>query len=464
MSQQKRLPGLVGFLLLIATVVPMILAGYIDIHQAETQQAEKSYKAAAQSYAHAAKLLFWKRGLWEQAGINAAKAGEYSTAIDYFAGMTDLSTEGWKWLCASHYQLGDFSAVTSSCLEPAKVKDSADLYRLVAYAYRGQKNWASERSALENLTRLDEQDDYAAFRLGLLLSLYAPDKAVAELTRASSLNPELDSAVQSLRAALAVSSTERDPAQRMIVMGRTYGLLQDWDLALTAFDWAIGFDEKNGEAWAWLGEAKQELGQDGSVELDKAVSLDHTSASIRALRALYWSRQNRYQQMLAEYLLAAEYEPDNPRWQVGVGDAYAKTGDLVSALAAYQHATDLAPQESDYWRLLAIFCAENDVRVEEIGLPAAKQAVQISPNDPQALDALGFSYLSSGRYANAEESLKQAIDLASNYFPAHLHLALTYLAQGNRTAAYNSLIFVRDSDTSGEYSEVAKKLLAKYFP
>jgi len=235
-------------------------------------------------------------------------------------------------------------------------------------------------------------------------------------------------------------------------------------LAFVAFQKSIELNEENAEAWAWLGEAKQQQGQDGSVELNQALRLNHTSATVRGLRALYWNRQEKYAQMLAEYSLANEFEPTNPAWLAGIGEAHAKLGDLISALQAYQQAVELAPDEATYWRVLAMFCAENNFYIEEIGLPAAEQAVSLSSNDPTNLDALGYTYFLSGRYSNAELTFLRAIELSPQYFPAHLHLAMNYLAQGNRAEAYNTLVFVRDADISGVYRELAQNLLNQYFP
>jgi tetratricopeptide (TPR) repeat protein len=202
----------------------------------------------------------------------------------------------------------------------------------------------------------------------------------------------------------------------------------------------------------------------GLVELDRAVTLDPKSVVVRALRGLYWNRQEKYPQMLAEYLLAAKYEPTNPAWQAEIGNAYLKHGDLVASLASYQRATEFAPNESTYWRLLAVFCAENAVHVDDVGLPAAQKAVDLAPDDPLALDALGWSYLSSGRYVNAEQILLDVIKRFPDHLPAHIHLALTYLAQGNRTAAFDKLTFVQNTDSNGSDGETARQLLKQYFP
>lgn len=464
MLRQKPFPLLVGLLLIFSVFIPFLIAGYSSLKRAEDAKTRGDHRLAAQEFAHAARLLFWEdEELFEAAGISAAHAGDFSAAVGYFEKTTVHSEEGWIWFCTAHIQLEDLSTAVTTCEEGAKTYESGTLYRLLAFVFRSQRDWENEMLALENQTHLEPTDAFAAYRLGLLLALYSPEDALPELTRASTLNPEVDSAIQTLRAALAVSSQQSDPSMQKVLMGQAFGLLQDWELAKTSFEQAIELNEENAEAWAWLGEAKQQLGQEGGAELDRALSLNRDSVNVRALRGLYWSRQGDYKKMLAEYRFAAEVEPQNPRWQASMGEAYSELGDLVTALEAYQRAIELAPEQADYWRLLAIFCAENGVQVEEVGLPAAQQALRLSPNDPAVLDALGYVSLSTGRYASAKEALLQAIQLSPEYYPAHLHLAMTHLAEGDRTAAFNSLIFVRDAERAGVYAETAQQLLDKYF-
>jgi thioredoxin-like negative regulator of GroEL len=51
-----------------------------------------------------------------------------------------------------------------------------------------------------------------------------------------------------------------------------------------------------------------------------------------------------------------------------------------------------------------------------------------------------------------------------DHFAAHIHLAMTYLAQDDRTAAFNELSYVRDADLNGSDGLFASQLLEKYFP
>ncbi len=179
---------------------------------------------------------------------------------------------------------------------------------------------------------------------------------------------------------------------------------------------------------------------------------------------MYWKRQGNNAQALTEYLQAAQIEPDNPAWQASVGDSYTQTGDLVSALAAYQKATQLAPNDATYWRLLATFCSDNDLYVLDIGLPAAKQAAQLAPNDPQTLDILGWSYSNAGLLYNAEQNLQHAIKLSPDLAIAHLHLAENYLRQGDNTSAFNELNLTVQLDKDGTSGQSAAQILKQYFP
>jgi len=465
MRNKKMVIFTIAVLLLLSFVLPVLSTAYSDVEEAHAAAEANEYESASQSYARAARILFWRKDLWEMAGRSAFSAELFPDAIQYLEKAPNLSEKGWTALAYSYLNLGNpGSALDAFQNGLKKYPNSAALYGGLGNLHRLQKDWEAERVALQDQIRVDSENLHAHYRLGLLLTLLEPDQALAELTFASSRDPEFESAVQTLRAALNVSIAQSDPSLQKVTIGRALGLVQEWDLSLTAFESAVGLNGQNAEAWAWFGEAKQQTGRDGRIELDRALSIDHRSATVRALRGLYWNRQEKYPQMLAEYLLAAEYEPGNPVWQASLGDAYIKLGDLASAFAAYQRATVLAPDESTYWRLLAVFCAENGVHIEDSGLPAAQKAVQLAPADPLAIDALGFLYLSSGRFANAQETLLNAIEIAPKYFPAHIHLALNYLAQGNRAAAFNSLTYVRDADAEGADGLFARQLLEQYYP
>jgi tetratricopeptide (TPR) repeat protein len=249
-----------------------------------------------------------------------------------------------------------------------------------------------------------------------------------------------------------------------VVIGRGLGLVNEWPLAANAFYKAVAADGENAEAWAWLGEAKQQLGQGGRAELDQALLLGRTSPVVLGLRGVYWTRQGRGDQALAEYLLAAEYDPENPARQISIGDAYAMRGDLQAGLAAYLRATEMDPTDADLWRLMAEFSARYNMQVDDVGLPAAQKAVDLSGEDPLALDALGWALALLERYDEAQEVLEQAIQLDPDLSSAHLHLGIIAMQRDDWEAAQERFLKARDLDPEGPAGAQARVLLDQYFP
>ncbi len=119
--------------------------------------------------------------------------------------------------------------------------------------------------------------------------------------------------------------------------------------------------------------------------LDRAFELNPDSSTVRGLRGLYYQRTSNFREALTEFQTAAALEPENGMWHVSMGETHAKLGDLIRALEAYQKATTLAPEDPGYWRLLAIFCAQNNVNVRDVGVPAAQKAVVLDGEDPGIL-------------------------------------------------------------------------------
>ena len=299
------------------------------MHSAQTALAEKKYDDAARLFELAATHLVWRNDLWEQAGLAAYRNGNNAEAIrllEIAREKKSLSSQGWDTLGVAYWNSNDHKTALAIWQEGSQAYPSdVVLYDRLAIVYHENGDYASEQNVL--VKRLSLASDASAhYELGLLLTLSDLDRALTELASASSMDPQFDSAVQTLQAAIAVSDTESDPANRFIAIGRGLGLVEEWGLAQNAFEKAVSADAKNAEAWAWLGEARQHNGQDGSADLNQALTLDPNDAIVHALRGLYWKRQGNNAQALSEYLQAAQIEPDNPAWQASVGDAYTADG------------------------------------------------------------------------------------------------------------------------------------------
>ena len=450
-------------LLVLAFVIfaPVIASGYLDLHLAE---ASTDPTRAASFFEAAAERLFWRSDLWERAGLSALKAGQPQEALRLLKQAPQLSIRGLTALGVAYTQTDQLDLALAAYRSALNQGASAEIYSGLANVQRLRGDVEAERTALQNQLLLKPEDAPAQYRLGLLLSLVDINAALTHLQLASQLDPEFAPVFDTLRSAMTLAELSPTEAGRLVALGRGLGLVNEWPLASRAFESAVKADERNAEALAWLGEAKQHIGQDGGADLNQALVLNPQSVVVRGLRGLYWKRLGTDHQALVEYQAAAVIDPDNHAWSSSLGETYARLGDLVSALASFQRATELAPTQAVYWRLLATFCVEYAVHVQDVGLPAAQKAADLSPKDAQTLDVLGWSQLSLGKFYTAEQTLLAALKLAPDYALVRLHLAMTYLQEGKRTEAYDQLRRAVELDPNGTAGQQAAQVLKKYFP
>jgi len=448
---------------------PPVLTGYANLYQADTAYHSLDDIKATTAYERAATLLPWRPDLWGWAGINRFRLKEYEGAIQLFEtakGHDALSDVGWDALGISYYQLGNLEAASEAWESGVKTyPDYSKYYSHLIFVYHQQGDTTAERDALERWVLSEGATDASAhYRLGQLLSISDPKRALEEFLLASSLDPEYDSVVETMRTTINLASLETDQSRKLVIIGRGLGLLGEWSLATEAYRQAIGADGENAEAWAWLGEAEQQLGQDGRAELDKALSLDPGSPIVHSLSGLYWIRQGDGEQALEEYQLAAASDPDNPNWQISIGQAHALSGDLQAALEAYLHATEIAPTDATVWRALANFSVQYNMQVEDVGLPAAQMAVELTGEDPLALDTLGWTFVLLERYDEAQDVLLHALSVDPKLAVAHLHLGILSMQTEDWGIAREHLQQARELDPDGLVGEQAQSLLNQYFP
>jgi tetratricopeptide (TPR) repeat protein len=460
MSRHALRAAVVLFILALAVYAPIVLSGYSDLKQVNSAS---SLPEVARRYEAAARRIPWRPDLYELAGHAHYHAKEYTLADAayqkaYRRGA--LSPDGWVAWGDVVYLNGDSQRAAELWEQGLEQPNpSENLYSRLARVYKEQEDYFKAAQYLQRYVSHHPNDAAAHYRLGLLLTLSDPNEAASELITASQLDPQFDPAVQTLRTALNLASLNESSSARLVVIGRGLGLVEEWELARAAFESAVEADEENAEAWAWLGEANQQTGLEGSVELDRAMSLDPNSSVVRGLRGLRFQRIGNDREALTEFQYAANLDPKNPAWLVSIGESYSKLGDLQLALEAYQYAAALAPDDAEYYRLLAGFCAQNNVNISDVGIPAAQKAVQLTPKDPRSLDTLGWLYLLAGRLDESERMLLLALERDSQFASAYYHLGLLHLQKDDQVTSFNYLIQARDLGSSE-----AQAVLNRYFP
>lgn len=441
------------------------------LHRVRAAQRAGQHQAAALEMRAVYAREPWRTDLLEQVGREEYQAGQFKESAEAFESARAegaLSLEGAYLLGEVYYNQGEYALAQENWAALAGSPQAGLGLRSRAHdrlvqLHRQQGAFEAAIAALRAWHSLEPENARVAFLLGLHLSAFDPAQALPLLLEASHLDPVYTPLVQTLRRGINLANGAEDPAYGWLMVGRSLGSTGDWDLAEVAFEQAVSTAPAYAEAWAFLGEARYQLNGSGKTELDQAVALNPQSTVVRTLQALSWRRQGDLDQALALLQSVAKEEPQEPIWQVEIANIYVEKGDLAAAQDHFVKAVTLAPQVSRYWQHLARFSVQYDVDIPNLGLPAARQAVLLSPDDPAALDVLGWALISQSDFATAERILQHAVEKDAAYSPALLHLGQLYIQQQDFERAYVYLKRAKQYAGGDQVGFVANRLLARYF-
>ena len=91
----------------------------------------------------------------------------------------------------------------------------------------------------------------------------------------------------------------------------------------------------------------------------------------------------------------------------------------------------------------------------EKGLPAARQAVSLRPDDPAGFDAVGWALVICGRPEDALSTLEEAVERSPEVARYRFHLARAYSALGRFTDARDQYAWTSDLDPGGPWERLS---------
>jgi tetratricopeptide (TPR) repeat protein len=445
--------------------VPVLVSN--GLSAAEKAESEDEPGAAAAYLRGVLELQPWRGDLWLRAGLDSLAAGDDAAgvlALEQARGLDGLSGSSLTELGDAYARLGQMDqGVAAWRAAVAAGQPLTPLYERIYAAERASGEIDRVVAVLREWQLADPADARVLYRLGLYRAVEQPDEAIALLRQAAEKSAELAPMARVTATNLESALLEPPGARRLVMIGRALGEINEWELAGLAFERAVNQDAANAEAWALWGEAKQQRGQSGQAELEKALALAPDSVLARALQAVALRRAGKPEEALAHLRAAAAAEPENGFWWVEIGNTQVAQGDLGAAMESYIRAVDLEPGNPLYWRALAGFCFSYQVDVERIGLPAARQAAALAPGDPANLDGLGVGLAAVGDLVSAERAYLQALAVTPNYAPALLHLGMLYMEQRDYDQAHSRLNAAAQQSADPVVADQARRLLARYF-
>jgi Tfp pilus assembly protein PilF len=257
---------------------------------------------------------------------------------------------------------------------------------------------------------------------------------------------------------------QESEAYSLTAVAQAFARLAQWELSVSALLRATAADPNYAEAWAYLAEAQQQTGVDGQAALETALSLDPLSISANLFQALYLQRLGEYQQAQRFLDVARLLEPESPSIYLQLAQNSVLAGDVPGAREYYEQALALDPENLEMLKALAAYSVNNQIYIEEIGLPVSRRILLLAPQDPAALVLMGrATFLSNGQDEQAKVLFERAISINPNFVEAHLHLGL-YLIAGEEfqlARGHFEHIVLIAPDT--EEAKLATQIIEEYY-
>jgi tetratricopeptide (TPR) repeat protein len=334
----------------------------------------------------------------------------------------------------------------------------------MAQSYLEQDDPSSARASFEELLSIEPLHEDALYLFGLITSSSAPEDALPHLYQSDALSPGTKPLTNALIQAIESAIAFDDPSYTLAQVGQTYARHNEWQMATWAFQNALTLNPEYIEARAYLGLALDRSGQDGLQNLINAIEAASDAALPRIFLAMHWQELEKPEIALQQLDIASRLEPTNPAVNAELGSVYAAMGDTRAAIAAYRQATDLAPGDPRFWKLLAQFSLLNEIEVGTLGLPAARNALVLDPNDPANLDALGYAHFLLGNFHLSERLLWRALMLAPQRADIQYHIGLLRYTLGEDQKARAAFSMAILLDPGGPIGQLADRILTNIRP
>jgi tetratricopeptide (TPR) repeat protein len=305
------------------------------------------------------------------------------------------------------------------------------------------------------------QNAKITYQLGLELCIVEPSRAVQYLSIAANLDSAYMQNVEEITKA--IPEGELSDASQWVVLGKALGSAGEWTTAEVIFQKAIELAPNNTEAWVMIGQAQEETGQDGSGAFFQAEKLDPASDIVRASLASYYAGHGNTQKAIEVYSLLQQDEPDQPIWDIELGNLFSQTGDLVKAYSYFVSAIDLQPEKVSFWIAMVNFCVKYQIYIQEVGIPSARKAVNLEPDNPDALASMGEMLLIEGDADNAISFFTKAIEKDEHNSAYLYYLGESYMRANDEKDAYTYYVKAIEQEGNSGYGAVARIKLAQYF-
>ncbi|WP_309083615.1 tetratricopeptide repeat protein [Chelativorans sp.] len=153
-------------------------------------------------------------------------------------------------------------------------------------------------------------------------------------------------------------------------------------------------------------------------------------------------------------------EPKRKHWNIFYqrGIAYERLKEWPKAEPNFRKALELSPDHPQVLNYLGYSWIDMNMNLEE-GMELIKKAVELRPSDGYIVDSLGWAYYRQGQYEEAVKHLERAVSLRPDDAVLNDHLGDVYWRVGRRLEARYQWSHVKDLEAEPDLlAQVEKKL------
>lgn len=217
--------------------------------------------------------------------------------------------------------------------------------------------------------------------------------------------------------------------------GVSYALAGGYEKSIADFTRVIELRPDYPNGWFNRAEIRYELGHfDQAIpDYTKTLELNPNDFGAYTSRGHAYFRLRKFNEALEDYTTAIELDESNAEAYANRGDAHQKLEQWKEAASDFRRAVEIDPElprayASAAW--LMATCPDEQFRNAELGLQAAKRAIELGSEDNfELLDTLAAAEANSDRFDDAIATVSKALELA----PASASIPLA-----ERLALYNS--------------------------
>jgi tetratricopeptide (TPR) repeat protein len=161
--------------------------------------------------------------------------------------------------------------------------------------------------------------------------------------------------------------------------------------------------------------------------LKKAIAEDSSKIELHLHLAGVYEGLQRYREALDSLAAIETAHPDDPRIHFRAGILYDKLGERDNLIVRMKKTLQLTPEDPQALNYLGYTYVEMGKDLDE-ALQLLKKASSLRPDDGFILDSLGWAYFKLRRYRDAVDKLERAVELVDDDATIKGHLAEAYMA------------------------------------